>query len=245
MLTNTSMPPPECASAHDEAHRHLLETVLQASTKQASITTLLHVFQTLLSHCSLPSPSPPPLPQPLASESTASTPNPTGGHPTHPSTSGGCPPQKTNKYVHLEVPTRTLTQLLWHTPPHTPPPPTDAPLLALHRPIPRWSPFHDLRTESQITAFLNAETRPVAFMPIASCCNAVIMRATPSAVRAPIWRVVSQELKMKMQKWRKGQEDKLNELVRMARETKKSLEEKVITASPGGLGPVFGQGERG
>lgn len=34
------------------------------------------------------------------------------------------------------------------------------------------------------------------------------------------------ELKFQMQKWRKAQEDKLNELVCMARETKKSLEEK-------------------
>ena len=39
-----------------------------------------------------------------------------GGQPTHPSTSGGVPPQKANKYVHLEVPTGILTH-------GTPPPP--------------------------------------------------------------------------------------------------------------------------
>ena len=38
------------------------------------------------------------------------TPNPAGGQPTPPSTSGVLPPQKGNKYLHPEVPTGILTQ---------------------------------------------------------------------------------------------------------------------------------------
>ena len=58
--------------------------------------------------------------RPLAfNEPAPFTPHPMGGQPTHPSTSGGCPPQKANKYSHPEVPTGVLTQPSWHTP--TPP----------------------------------------------------------------------------------------------------------------------------
>ena len=44
------------------------------------------------------------------------TPNPTGGQPTHPLTSGGFPPQKANTYEPLAVPTGILFEPLWHTP---------------------------------------------------------------------------------------------------------------------------------
>ena len=39
-------------------------------------------------------------------------PNPTAGHPTHQSTSGGFPPQKANTYIHPEMPTGILLQPL-------------------------------------------------------------------------------------------------------------------------------------
>ena len=45
---------------------------------------------------------------------TPFTPNPMGRQPTHPSTRR-VPPRQAKKYVHLEVPTGTLTQPLWHT----------------------------------------------------------------------------------------------------------------------------------
>ena len=64
---------------------------------------------------------PPPPPSRSFSEPSFFTPNPTAGQPTHRSTSGGFPWQKTHMYVHPEVSTGILLQPLWRTPP--PPPP--------------------------------------------------------------------------------------------------------------------------